>query len=288
MRSSRRLMISRPASSALRNTDMPECFNVVPSMKDWCRLGFGTAILAIRTPNEIVVAADSLRKFIDGRTELVCKIVQVGKVFFASSGLALSDGFDIQAIVTQAISERETIAARLVRLEELIEQPLREIYEHSRQDDNEAHKKVRELIQRHAVEVAIFGVEEISPVLSVRKFSPRDLSVGSEVRVCGEDNVGVGSEEPSYVALGYCKATMTARDLGIMRTTPGLEKDLAAFAQYVVQWEIDKQKGFSDAERFVGGPVDVLWLDEAGGRWIERKETCPEVEKRNTSPTNSG
>ena len=60
------------------------------------RIGLGARIIALRIGDKITIGADSLRKNTDAPPEKICKIVQVGKTFFASSGLslALDTGFE--------------------------------------------------------------------------------------------------------------------------------------------------------------------------------------------------
>lgn len=51
-----------------------------------------TAIVLIRTPSEIVAAADSKAVSQRGKVSTECKIKQVSKVFFAKSGLYYATG----------------------------------------------------------------------------------------------------------------------------------------------------------------------------------------------------
>lgn len=87
----------------------------------------GTAIVAVRTPTEIIVGADSKLTTNDGSaTESVCKIYQVGRVFFALAKYAgtRTNGFNVSDVVKEAIREGGRIADIQTRFHCLIKTPL--------------------------------------------------------------------------------------------------------------------------------------------------------------------
>lgn len=83
----------------------------------------GTCIVAIKTPKEIIVGADSARNVAREDTALVCKIGLVGDIVFTTAGLAeVSDDetlqvqFAVQEIVRASIDPALVVSSNLDRI----------------------------------------------------------------------------------------------------------------------------------------------------------------------------
>ena len=84
---------------------------------------FGTMIVGIRLPDQIVLAVDSRRIFdtkAGPRLESVCKMFRVDNVFFALAGLTGEEksGFGVQEIIEHAFNANESLDTKMEKAEE--------------------------------------------------------------------------------------------------------------------------------------------------------------------------
>jgi len=88
----------------------------------------GTTIVPVRTRSDIMVGIDSKVVFANKaiKAEPVCKITQVGRVFFASAKFAGNQaaGLVVSEFARQAVEGGGTIADIIDRFEQTIGQPL--------------------------------------------------------------------------------------------------------------------------------------------------------------------
>jgi hypothetical protein len=233
------------------------------------KVGLGTYIIAAKWRGEVFIAADSLRRFTGGVTDSICKIVQVGQIFFASSGLSVEPdtGFDIQEICTAAIIAGGTIRECLDRLSELINEPLRVALERMKADEPD---KYEELEDKLAITVVFCGVE--NRVLLVRKYFPKDepgpVAIGTKIA----DELGEGE----IVHLGVPKSCEFNHEIW-SRQIPNPEIDFVGTLRGSIQIEIDKDAAGPESKRTVGAPIRILRIGAQGAEWVQN-EGCPDIQ----------
>lgn len=88
----------------------------------------GTCIVAIRTPDEIVIGSDSFENVCDGKQNIVCKLGIVGDIVFATAGLSrVFDGdtfeehFNLREIVRGEIDPQVPLEANIRRIVSAVE-----------------------------------------------------------------------------------------------------------------------------------------------------------------------
>jgi hypothetical protein len=234
-------------------------------------IGLGTCIIALKTADRIIIAADSRRRFpSEGRYEDICKIIQVGSIFFASSGLslALDTGFDIQEICKEAINAAGNVSQSLQRLEEIIIEPLREAFEYSKKDDLAYYEST---VKDNPVTVAFFGIQEGSPILSARKFYPVDTDNGIDIRITRVDDVTDGTTIHMGCPMAWDIALWNRR-------APDPVKDPIGSMRAALQAQIDDQSHLEEKERQIAGPISIIEVDSNGARWIDQG-VCPDIEQ---------
>ena len=232
----------------------------------------GTAMAAIRTPNEIVVAADS--KVVHGDDspdpDPLCKIRQIGDMFFAVHGMAedTPSGFNVFPIIIKSGQQGGTISDRIAIFENLAKAPLEEALERLR-----VQKPI--VYQRNCIDIAplgviFFGFESNELVFYYRRFvvNPHagpPVSVNIERRGCP------GPDCPTGIAAVFVGPTEHVQRF--MRNTPEYwKRNLIDVARSFVQMEIDEK--LVD----VGPPIDILRITQAGATWEQRKQECPDIQ----------
>lgn len=92
----------------------------------------GTCIVAVRTPNEIVIGADSFENVRDEEPAIVCKIGIVGDIVFATAGLSrvfdgetLENHFTVREIVRSEIEPHMSIEENLCRIVSAVEKKVK-------------------------------------------------------------------------------------------------------------------------------------------------------------------
>lgn len=235
-----------------------------------------TTIVAVKTPTEIVIGADS--KMTDtyggGVASRECKIVQAGNLFFAYEGMVRDrrTGFDIAPLVRQALalkpdataSERVSIMTGFVTSRLFVELP-----ELKRHDPDTYREKVEG--GQTFLRILVAGFEGSEPLLFVRGF--RAVPVGGQT-------IGVGVVPDDCVA--GCGGKIVVRALGETAAIDGLPEEMPGF------WEGGLKEGvrrliemeIQAREEYVGPPVDILRIDAAGAQWLQKKPDCPAIENR--------
>lgn len=229
-----------------------------------------TTIVVIRTPTEVVIAADSAATIQgDGLptvTELACKIYQLDtNLFFAVSGLVNDrlTGLNIPKIVASDSHGGGSIAARLSRVESDVQTALlRELPQLKARDPAGYAKLIR---SKGAVSVMFAGMDNGVP-------TARSFSVGLALSQEGVIEANILRES----CPGNCRNGVRAfwfgegRAIERLRTGGGMpELSMPELARHLVQIEIDARTPS------VGGPVDVLRILPAGPVWVQRKQGCP-------------
>lgn len=235
-----------------------------------------TTIVAVKTPTEIVIGADSkvTDTYGNAQASQACKIVQAGDLFFAYEGLARDrrTGFDIAVLAKRAlllkpdatVAERIGILTGLITTELFIELPrLKE------QDPATYREKVEG--GQPFLKILIAGFDGERPVLFVRQFravllTRRTIGVSVAPDDCPADCV----DEIVVRFLGE-----TAAIDGLPEETPGFwTEGVVEGVRRLVETEIAARS------EYVGPPVDILRIDKTGARWMQKKPGCSSLQNR--------
>jgi hypothetical protein len=233
------------------------------------KIALATTIVEIRTPDEVVIAADSAGTFRGGgRTTVgsVCKIYQVGKSFFSVGGLVGDPGagFSVPQIVAHELRDDRSVADSLKAIEDGLRSALPSELSGLTRRDPEAGK-----YEPLVITVLIARLQSHTPVgaamhLSLAMISPLGTLPDPEVKICPSStcsttiwwSVPTASVIPSRLEHGR-EALSLASPSNVARN--------------LVQLDID-----ADTPG-VGGPIDVLRLLPTGIIFPQMKPQCPTV-----------
>ncbi len=235
-----------------------------------------TTIVAVKTPREIVIGADSKVTDTFGGTvaKQACKIVQVGNLFFAYEGMTRNrrTGYDIVKLAAQALAlkpnaslaEKVSILTGFVTSRLFTELPSVKQY-----DPNTYREKIEG--GQTFLTILIAGFEEGQPLLFVRGFRAVPLSRQTiAVSVVPDD------------CLADCRGEIVVRSLGETAAIDGLAEETPGFwtngavagVRRLIETEIAARS------EYVGPPIDILRIDKTGAEWMQKKPSCPNIEKR--------
>ena len=229
----------------------------------------GTAVAAIRTPNELVVAADSKELNLEGNatSNLVCKIRQVGGVFFTVHGMSgeAATGFDAFRIIDGAVRAKGTLHDIVMRSIEALRGPLESAVNHIRTNNPPEFK--RHFINHDALGLIIFGVEEGDVVLCQVGFATsgsgeKPISITVQRHRCPGPDCDSGIVQ---FLVGPDEATKQE----FLRANPvDWKSDLVAMSRSFVQKQIEAHP------EDCGPPIDIVRFTKKGPEWIARKMEC--------------
>jgi hypothetical protein len=239
-----------------------------------------TTIVAVKTPHEIVIGADSkvTDTFGGALANQACKIVQVGNLFFAYEGMTRNrrTGFDIVKLAAQALALKPTasLAEKVSILTGFVTSRLFTELPNVKQYDPDTY---REKIEgsRTFLTLLIAGFEGGQPLLFVRGFRAVPLS---------RQTIGVSVVPDDCLA--DCRDEIVVRSLGETAAIDGLPEETPGFwtngaaegVRRLIETEIAARS------EYVGPPIDILRIDKTGATWMQKKPSCPNIEKRPASP----
>lgn len=228
-----------------------------------CRASFATTLVALWTPDRIVLGADSMVVSNGPAAYDACKIVHTGETWLAVSGLITDGnaGYELGPLARVALERPGPLREKMLRFAESVQPPLQRSLDGMRRDSPVEYAR---LTGGRPVLQAIFAVRENGrPVLATVGFVPGpDGSVSPRASlVDGSDARG-----PRLIYAGqqdrireYLKTNRNWFDTG--------GQDLV---RNLVQLEADASTGL------VGGPIDVVELGLVGTHWLQKKSNCQE------------
>jgi len=229
-----------------------------------------TTIVGIRTPAQVVIAADSMSTLRGNRIEtpqLVCKIFTVQGTGFAVSGLTkgIPGDFDAERVIAEILRQRNPISEAVNNITERLTNTLGSYLEQLKQRDPSSYAKLLRGENGFITSTLLAAYEGGQPVaIGVEFFGSEDSAghikiVASRVSCPGDcpNNIMfffLGERQPidRYIA-----------EHGEEHLLPAVSG-----APFLVQLVIDK------GSKGVGPPVDVLVIDKNGESWSARKEGC--------------
>jgi len=230
----------------------------------------GSSIVAIRTPQNIFVGEDSKvvalgRASSNGLT--ASKIVQVDNLFFASAGLLRDEKglFNVRETVLKARQAGDSIYETAERFTAMIVPCLTNAVGDVERASPGLFKSSNTW---PSVEIIFFGVVHGVPVLCVRYFN-LDLSfVPPKVTVGRLDCPGDCATGMTWAFAGNHTEMEKFLD-----SNPGYLKKNG----FVPTINVLIQKEIEAAPDHVGPPIEILMVDKAGARWLQRKPQTPDV-----------
>ena len=237
--------------------------------------GAPTSIVAIRTPDFVVVAADSAGTF-EGRgnpvtIKPVCKIQQAGRVLFAVSGFLVDPvtRFDVFRVVKNTKNRTGNVhglaKAATAKLLRLFPQELKVLST----ADPEAYGKIVGGRQ-DASAVLFFGIENRKPIAVAVGFEAV-LSSNGSIQVSTKTLECPGPDCPNGVEAFYLGSHEAIERY--VHSAP--QQTIAVpenFVSFLVQLEI------AEHPDSVQGPIDVMRVDANGAKWIHVKSRCSETQ----------
>jgi hypothetical protein len=221
-------------------------------------ISFATSIVASRTLDEVIIGADSLGTFDDGKTIVtrnVCKIHEHAGVIFAIAGVEVNaaTGFNAAALIAAEADKGYPISETIRALETVLKPNLMRELEWQRKERPEMYQRRVVGNQELPLSFVLAGLENGAPVLYARAFK----ADGTILRVDspnGEFTMWMGKS----AAIERFRAQRKRR----VYNSP------IEFVRDLIQLEID------DDEPTVGGPIDIVRITRRGTGWIQRKSEC--------------
>jgi hypothetical protein len=238
-------------------------------------LGMATTIVAIRSPDYVVLAADSQVTVasLDGNTAVAeCKIQEIGANFVGAAGYFRETprGFSAFDIARKASNQGGDLMAIADRFERAALEPFKASVQRFRQDNPALFASYCN--NRDCLEVAFVGQEGGINKLSVRCF--RVTTPAEQIVV-----------EPSHRldCPGNCQAGAAEALLGIHENADALinrtphfwmVKGIVAGIDQLIGTEVEANPGD------VGLPISILTIDGSGPHWEPgHRGVCPDAKK---------
>jgi hypothetical protein len=230
-----------------------------------------TAIVAFRTSERIILAADGLtiRRGAETRTLRVCKLRRSGRWFYMVGGYeGDKGGMDVFATVSAAIRSTSTMSDALGAVQRAWTADIEPAFKQAAA----VPKIAAELAEGGlAFRIVIGGVEARVPTLGVfsaillKKDPPTFLP--STFRCPGAQ---CSDEQPVFVTGGPSATGPVVRLIQAPRPDWVERADVSA-ARRLIELEIH------ETPRLVGPPIAIVEITAAGARWIERGSACAAI-----------
>jgi hypothetical protein len=240
-----------------------------------------TSIVCLRSPDSVVMAADSMLTVRKGSVTSVskteCKILRSGSYFFSLSGFYKDParGYDAIETVRGAVDEESTfsenadlaadgvsrgLTAELVRLK------------------SEAPGAFSDIKSRGGtlLNLLFTGFQDGTAQVALLKFR-QGASASGEVTLAVERTACPGDCNAQTVEAFYLTDTRAIEAYQKKGHAIDWHSPETA-AKFLVNLVIDAHTPG------VAAPVDVLRIDKDGARWIEHKEQCPELPEAPDAP----
>jgi hypothetical protein len=219
----------------------------------------GTSIVAERTPQKVVVAADGKATYLaNGTSGTECKIILHGGIGFAESGISTykATGFDSKLLAQKAMLTKGNLTLKERTFEALAVRGLDKVGDALFEHAPDLYDKFKD----SALEVFFFGLENGAPTLIEARFQFLANGGAVSTRVHRLSCPGDCVPDTELRFLGFRSAINHAYALNRSIVNGDPENVTAS----LVQMEID-QEG-----QYVGPPVAVLAIDKSGQAWIQQ------------------
>ena len=220
-----------------------------------------TTLVALWTPEKVILAADSRVTQDNGRTTDACKIAHSGSTWIAVSGL-ISDpatGFSLGPLARPALEQGRSMKEQLARFADAVHPGLTRAVDGLRRDAPVEYAKLAG--GRPVLQAILAAQENGRPVLATIGFV---LDSSGTLQPHASLIDGTDAKGPRLIYAGQQQ-----RIREFLKTNRNwIDGDRQSLVRDLVQLEIDAGTGY------VGGPVDVVEIDIGGTHWIQRKLAC--------------
>jgi hypothetical protein len=231
-----------------------------------------TTIIAFRTSNELILAADSLsNRVISGPNSLVCKITQIKNVFVTFSGRISAEGainFSMIDIARDVFSRAGAIQEKVALFNTIIKSNL-ELLVNDDRKNKEWFKKLYNTKDRVISVVIIAVVTDSNPTFYAYQYVVAS-SAEQSARII---EMPVKSILP--IKLGDYDVVLGGEYNAFKKDLPEspLPKSFNAIKN-IRRW-ITKEANIVPDK--VGLPVDILRITPSRAEWIQHKKECQEI-----------
>lgn len=227
----------------------------------------GTCIVAIRTPDEIVIGADSFENVRDGKQNVVCKIGIVGDIVSATAGLSrvfddetFEEHFNVRQIIRREIDPQVSLEENMRRIVSAVATKAKTYFaiklEGERLEFLKALNKPLEIILGRYEENTL----RIAAARLMRKAPGDSLELSASVlRPCPFP--GLHPVE-CYLAGTHDAILQDFEFRRLMETS-----DLVGTVEDAILIQARK-------DEYVGGPIRIIQITESGVRWRRGQEGC--------------
>lgn len=225
-----------------------------------------TTLAVIRTPNQVIIAGDSLLVWYGGdrRPQLTCKLDAQGDVVFGMAGLVVSheNDFDVRQLMHTVLKTPGTLEERTVVLERLVQGRL--LGTLTRIQMELPLLFAEQLASGFVLNVTLAAVRDGVAYLEMRDFYAEVADDGAiRLRISRVSCPRECPRQTEVFGVGETAAMME-----YLSELPELPAGLPELAQEMVQLEI------TDRPALVGPPVDIVRAHGSGIDWIHRKPAC--------------
>ena len=223
-----------------------------------------TTLVIIRTPDQVVIAADSRRVWHGGdqRPELTCKLGTHDDVIFAMAGLVIENNFDADALANKVLDTPGTLEERAQALERVLRGPLLGMLARIRHELPGLFAE--QLESGFVLNVTLAAVRNQVAQVEMLDFYTETAPDGAlRLRV-----VPVSCPRDCPRAIELFAVGETAALMQHLSILPQFPAGLPGLAAQLIEIEI------ADRPALVGPPVDVIRAAGAGVEWLQRKPAC--------------
>ena len=231
---------------------------------------YATTIAGIRTPAQVVIAADSLgtaRGYRIESTQPVCKIFTVKDTAFAIAGLVKDPAwnFDAENLTADSLRRQNRLTETANDLAERLTAMLGSYLERLKKGNPYLYGKLLEEQDGAITSILLTAYEGDQPVAIGLSFRASE-ETGGRVRISAT-RVACPGDCPDGVMYFFLSER---RPIDRYIAEHGRDRLLPASsgAPFLVQLVID------GGSKFVGPPIDVMIISRQGVSWPARKEGC--------------
>jgi hypothetical protein len=235
---------------------------------------FATSIVAIRSPDSVAIAADSMLTIRHGAdkdtTRSECKIFHSGNIFFSFAGFYKDPGrgFDIVAIVSDALGQGVSFGVAADKAAVVVVDAMKDEVRRIRTEAPALYVKYFEAKTGPLLQILFAAYEDGVPRVAVY-------------------DIKKTAGPTADIALGYDRNTCPG-NCNVKDTVAYFLTDMRPIEEYMKREKL-KSMPPEKTPRFLvdlvinartpdtGPPVDVLRIDGKGAAWVEHKAECPDI-----------